>query len=98
LQFDKIPGSHLQTLQLLSAHMKLLLDAPEHLWSLLERKQYFTAAWLYLLTRVVHRALIREDGQDEDGWTSQGINVLVRHRTSLFIEFMLRSDKRNNFR
>ncbi|KAG5735666.1 Conserved oligomeric Golgi complex subunit 1, partial [Termitomyces sp. T112] len=37
--------AHLHTLQLLSAHIKLLLDAPEHLWRLIERKKYFQAAW-----------------------------------------------------
>ncbi|KAH9486511.1 Conserved oligomeric Golgi complex subunit 1 [Psilocybe cubensis] len=49
--------AHLLTLQELSAHMKLLLDAPEHLWRLIERKQYYQAAWLFLLARVVHRTL-----------------------------------------
>ncbi|KAG6841748.1 hypothetical protein C0991_007077 [Blastosporella zonata] len=67
--------AHLRTLQLLSAHMKLLLDAPEHLWRLIERKKYFPAAWLFLLARVVHRALVREDEQDVT-WSSQGVNVL----------------------
>ncbi|KAG6897112.1 hypothetical protein C0992_003966 [Termitomyces sp. T32_za158] len=66
---------HLHTLQLLSAHIKLLLDAPEHLWRLIERKKYFPAAWLFLLARVVHRALVREDEQDVT-WSSQGVNVL----------------------
>ncbi|KAJ7225342.1 Vps51/Vps67 domain-containing protein [Mycena pura] len=65
--------THLYTLQLLSAHMKLLLDAPEYLWRLIERKKYFTAAWLFLLARVVHRALVRED---EETWKAQGIDVL----------------------
>ncbi|KIY69180.1 hypothetical protein CYLTODRAFT_452897 [Cylindrobasidium torrendii FP15055 ss-10] len=55
--------SHLHSLQLLAAHIKLLLDAPEHLWRLIERKRYFTAAWLFLLSRVIHLAL----RQDEDG-------------------------------
>ncbi|KAF7979429.1 hypothetical protein HWV62_42566 [Athelia sp. TMB] len=67
--------AHLQTLQLLSAHIKLLLDAPEHLWRLIERKKYFQAAWLFLLARVVHRALVRED-HDDDGWGNQGIDVM----------------------
>ncbi|KNZ76990.1 Conserved oligomeric Golgi complex subunit 1 [Termitomyces sp. J132] len=67
--------AHLHTLQLLSAHIKLLLDAPEHLWRLIERKKYFQAAWLFLLARVVHRALVREDEQDVT-WSSQGIDVL----------------------
>ncbi|KDQ31074.1 hypothetical protein PLEOSDRAFT_1111659 [Pleurotus ostreatus PC15] len=64
------------TLQLLSAHMKLLLDAPEHLWRLIEKKQHFTAAWLFLLSRVVYRALVNDDEQDEDAWQHQGIDVL----------------------
>ncbi|KAL0579449.1 hypothetical protein V5O48_002555 [Marasmius crinis-equi] len=58
------------------AHIKLLLDVPEHLWRLMEKKKYFTAAWLFLLSRVVHRALIRDDGSDEETWNSQGIDVL----------------------
>ncbi|KAK0456031.1 hypothetical protein EV421DRAFT_1749997 [Armillaria borealis] len=68
--------THLYTLQLLSAHIKLLLDAPEHLWRLIERKKYFTATWLLLLSRVVHRALIQHDQQEEDTWTSQGLDAL----------------------
>ncbi|KAG6817979.1 hypothetical protein H0H87_012447 [Tephrocybe sp. NHM501043] len=67
--------AHLHTLQLLSAHMKLLLDTPEHLWRLIERKKYFPAAWLFLLARVVHRALVREDEQNVT-WSSQGVDVL----------------------
>ncbi|KZP25394.1 hypothetical protein FIBSPDRAFT_1041536 [Athelia psychrophila] len=67
---------HLQTLQLLSAHIKLLLDAPEHLWRLIERKKYFQAAWLFLLARVAHRALVRDDDQDEEDWGNQGIDVM----------------------
>ncbi len=57
--------------------MKLLLDAPEHLWRLIEKKQHFTAAWLFLLSRVVYRALVNDDEQDEDAWQHQGIDVLV---------------------
>ncbi|EGN93152.1 hypothetical protein SERLA73DRAFT_116291 [Serpula lacrymans var. lacrymans S7.3] len=68
--------THLQTLQKLSAHVKLLLDAPEHLWRLIERDKYFHAAWLFLLARVVHRALVQDDGQDEESWINQGINIL----------------------
>ncbi|KAJ7446473.1 Vps51/Vps67 domain-containing protein [Mycena galericulata] len=68
--------AHLHTLQVLSAHMKLLLDAPEYLWRLIERKKYFTAAWLFLLARVVHRALVRDDEQDEETWSAQGLDVL----------------------
>ncbi|KAI6047937.1 hypothetical protein EDC04DRAFT_2886730 [Pisolithus marmoratus] len=68
--------SHLHTLQILCAHIKLLLDAPEQLWRLIEREKYFQAAWLFLLARVVHRALIRDDAQDEESWHNQGVDVL----------------------
>jgi len=68
---------HLFTLQVLSAHMKLLLDAPEHLWRLIERKKYLQAAWLFLLARVVHRALVRHDENDEQAWVSEGVDVAV---------------------
>ncbi|KAF8560033.1 hypothetical protein OG21DRAFT_1401009 [Imleria badia] len=68
--------AHLQMLQVLSAHIKLLLDAPEHLWRLIEREKYFQAAWLFLLARVVHRALICDDAQDDESWTQHGIDVL----------------------
>jgi hypothetical protein len=61
----------------LSAHIKLLLDAPEHLWRLIERKKYFQAGWLFLLARVVHRALVRDDDQDEENWANQGIDITV---------------------
>ncbi|KAL1738019.1 hypothetical protein HDZ31DRAFT_70491 [Schizophyllum fasciatum] len=64
----------LHALQLLSAHLKLLLDAPEHLWRLLERKKYFSAAWLFLLSRVVHQALLQSD--DEETWSRSGIDVM----------------------
>ncbi|KAH9932407.1 hypothetical protein B0H21DRAFT_780985 [Amylocystis lapponica] len=66
---------HLHALQSLSAHMKLLLDAPEHLWRLMERRMYLHAAWLFLLSRVVHRVLTRDDEGDEDGWQTYGIEV-----------------------
>ncbi|KAG1754866.1 uncharacterized protein EDB91DRAFT_257088 [Suillus paluster] len=68
--------SHLQILQALSAHIKLLLDAPEHLWRLIEREKYFHAAWLFMLARVVHRALSHDDDQDEESWQNKGINVM----------------------
>ncbi|KAI0361425.1 hypothetical protein OH77DRAFT_1492477 [Trametes cingulata] len=64
---------HLQALQSLSAHVKLLLDAPEHLWRLMERKSYLNAAWLLLLARVVHRALSQDD--DDQSWHAFGIDV-----------------------
>lgn len=55
----------------------MLLDTPEHLWRLIERKKYFQATWLFLLARVVHRALVRDDDQDEESWGNQGIDVIV---------------------
>ncbi|TFK56658.1 hypothetical protein OE88DRAFT_44417 [Heliocybe sulcata] len=67
--------AQLQSLQSLSTHIKLLLDAPEHIWRLLERKQYLRAAWLFLLARVVHRALINDDADNEETWESHGIDV-----------------------
>lgn len=66
----------LRSLQVLSAHIKLLLDAPEHLWRLIDRKKYLPAAWLFLLTRVVHRALVRSEEHDEETWNNLGIDVL----------------------
>lgn len=68
---------HLHALQILAAHMKLLLDAPEHLWRLIERKKFFPAAWLFLLARVIHHALVRSDEQDDETWKSQGVDVLA---------------------
>ncbi|RPD55909.1 hypothetical protein L227DRAFT_509454 [Lentinus tigrinus ALCF2SS1-6] len=65
---------HLHALQSLSAHMKLLLDAPEHLWRLMEKKAYLKAAWLFLLARVVHRALSQEE--DDQSWQAYGIDVM----------------------
>ena len=70
-----LPDKHLQALQSLSAHVKLLLDAPEHLWRLMEKKVYLNAAWLFLLARVVHRALSQED--DDQSWQAYGIDVAV---------------------
>ncbi|KAF8641192.1 hypothetical protein AX17_000827 [Amanita inopinata Kibby_2008] len=65
----------LHALQQLAAHIKLLIDAPENLWRLIEQKKYFLATWLFLLVRLVHRALVRDD--EEGGiWKSQGIDVL----------------------
>lgn len=70
--------SYLKMLQSLASHMKLLLDTPEHLWRLIEKKKYLHAAWLFLLARVIHRVLVREDDEDEEGWAAQGIDVTVR--------------------
>ncbi|KAH9858012.1 hypothetical protein C2E23DRAFT_864999 [Lenzites betulinus] len=64
---------HLQALQSLSAHVRLLLDAPEHLWRLMERKAYLNAAWLFLLARVVHRALSQDE--DDQSWRTYGVDV-----------------------
>ena len=69
--------AHLQALQALSAHIKLLLDAPEHLWRLMERKLYLHSAWLFLLCRVVHRALLNDDEDDDSSWNSYGLDVEV---------------------
>ncbi|KAF8323197.1 hypothetical protein DL93DRAFT_2223145 [Clavulina sp. PMI_390] len=72
-------ASDLPTLQSLSAHMKLLLDAPEQLWRLLEAHNYLHAAWLFLLSRVVYRSLTRDESQDDDdieiSWAKSGIDV-----------------------
>jgi hypothetical protein len=80
----RILDSHLQTLQVLSAYIKLLLDAPEHLWRLIEREKYFHATWLFMLARVVHRALSHDDEQDEDSWLNQGVNVVVNSALNVF--------------
>jgi hypothetical protein len=77
--------SHLQTLQVLSAYIKLLLDAPEHLWRLIEREKYFHATWLFMLARVVHRALSHDDEQDEDSWLNQGVNTVVNFTLNVFL-------------
>lgn len=69
--------TQLNVLQSLSAHMKLLLDAPEHLWLFLEHRKFLHAAWLFLLSRVVYRALVNADSDGEDNvWQSNGIDVL----------------------
>ncbi|KAI0031403.1 hypothetical protein K488DRAFT_79063 [Vararia minispora EC-137] len=68
--------SHLKTLQSLAAHMKLLLDTPEHLWRLIERKKYLHAGWLFMLARVIHHALVQPaiEGDEED-WKTHNIDV-----------------------
>ncbi len=65
-------------LQSVAAHVKLLLDTPEHIWRLLEKKNYLHAGWLFLLARIVYQELVRDDAEDEDDWTAHGINMLVR--------------------
>ncbi|KAG9081368.1 hypothetical protein FRC06_005613 [Ceratobasidium sp. 370] len=77
--------AHLKTLQILSAHLKLLLDSPEHLWRWLEKKQFLHAAWLFLLARTVHRKLSKsadEEESDEEeneggdiNWSRHGIDI-----------------------
>ena len=71
----------MKALQSLAAHMKLLLDTPEHLWRLIERKKFLYAAWLFLLARVLHRVLVRENAQDQDedeeSWKAYDIDVTV---------------------
>ncbi len=58
--------------------MKLLLDTPEHIWRLLEKKKYLHAGWLFLLAHIIYQALVRADTEDEeDDWRAQGIDVLV---------------------
>jgi hypothetical protein len=76
--------AELRSLQTLTAHIKLLMDAPEHLWRLLERKKYLEAAWLFLLARVVHRSLSNDEG-DEDGWQDDDMDVLVSNAVCLFV-------------
>jgi len=64
--------------------MKLLLDTPEHLWRLLERKRFLHAGWLFLLARVIHHALVRPAVEgDEEDWKTYGIDVEVcgRHHS-----------------
>ena len=68
----------LRILQSVAAHMKLLLDTPEHIWRLLEKKKYLHAGWLFILARIIYQALVRTDNEDEeDDWRAQGIDVSV---------------------
>jgi len=69
-----LEDSELKTLQSLAAHLKLLLDCPEHFWKLLERRQYLDAAWLFLVAQVVYHSLV--DEEDEEEWSDQNIDVL----------------------
>ena len=69
--------TQLRILQSVAAHVKLLLDTPEHIWRLLERKKYLHAGWLFLLARIIYQALVREDTEDESDWTSYGIDIQV---------------------
>ncbi|KAJ7040430.1 Vps51/Vps67 domain-containing protein [Mycena alexandri] len=90
--------THLHTLQSLSAHLKLLLDAPEYLWRLLERKKYMTAAWLFLLARVVYQALISTQNADEI-WSAHGLDIpeqfpLVQRQWETIMPFRLQISHR----
>ena len=70
--------TQLRILQSVAAHMKLLLDTPEHIWRLLEKKKYLYAGWLFLLARIIYQALMRTDTDDEeDDWKAQGVEVSV---------------------
>jgi hypothetical protein len=70
--------TQLRILQSVAAHIKLLLDTPEHIWRLLEKKKYLYAGWLFLLARIIYQALMRTDTDDEeDDWRAQGIDVSV---------------------
>jgi hypothetical protein len=60
--------------------VKLLLDTPEHIWRLLEKKKYLHAGWLFLLARIIYQALVRDDTEDESDWTPYGIDIQVRGR------------------
>ena len=72
-----VSDAQLRILQSVAAHVKLLLDTPEHIWRLLERKKYLHAGWLFLLARIIYQALVREDTEDESDWTSYGIDIQV---------------------
>ncbi|KAF8326349.1 uncharacterized protein EI90DRAFT_3229915 [Cantharellus anzutake] len=68
----------LEVLQSLSAHLKLLMDAPEQLWRLLEKHQHLHASWLFSVSRVVFRNLVKNGDDEEDSeqpWISKGIVV-----------------------
>jgi hypothetical protein len=69
------PDGRVRSLQSLAAHVKLLLDSPEHLWRLIEAKKYSQAAWLFLLARVVYRGLSMDDVEEEE-WPD--IDVMAR--------------------
>lgn len=76
-QLTHTTDKHLQALQQLSAHLKLLLDAPEHLWRFMEQRTYLHAAWLYLTARAVHQTLLHGDEDVSRNWQAYGIDVSV---------------------
>ena len=88
---------HLQSMQSLAAHLKLLLDSPEHLWRLLEKKMFLHAAWLFLLSRVVHRSLSRHGAdEDDEGWAALGIDISASFSHSSLGFIMLTITDRSN--
>ena len=68
----------MRILQSVAAHVKLLLDTPEHIWRLLEKKKYLHAGWLFLLARIVYQELVRDGAEDDDEWSAHSINMVVR--------------------
>ncbi|KZS93449.1 hypothetical protein SISNIDRAFT_485695 [Sistotremastrum niveocremeum HHB9708] len=68
--------SQLKTMQILAAHVKLLLDSPESLWRLLERKAFLEAAWLFLISRVAFHTLARDNSDDDDNSFGRDIDVM----------------------
>ena len=73
-----LQDTQLRILQSVAAHVKLLLDTPEHIWRLLEKKKYLHAGWLFLLARIIYQALVRDDTEDVSDWTPYGIDIQVR--------------------
>jgi hypothetical protein len=97
VSYASIDG-RLAILQSLSAHVKLLLDTPEHLWRLLEQRKYFDAAWLFLLSRVIYRALVKDDTEEEETpWQCNGIDIMVRATPSLTTSYVQTFSVSNNF-
>ena len=75
---NRVLDAQLQVLQCLTAHLKLLLDASEHLWRFQERKKYLQASWLFLLSRVVYRSLTQEGSDGAIKLSKHGIQIAVR--------------------
>jgi hypothetical protein len=74
---NDVPDTQLRSMKALAAHVRLLLDTPEHLWRLIEQKRYLHATWLFLLARMVHRSLANNDPDEDDVLRNQGIDVMV---------------------
>jgi len=77
---------HLQILQLLSAHIKFTLDAPNILATHRAERSISKQLGFFLLARVVHRALVRDDDQDEENWSNQGIDAMASPVNAFNIE------------